>query len=221
MTDGAFDIRIAPLTDLWGFRTDNPHIPDIAAISKALPLTRSDFILKEDSCELKTAGSGLDVGGIAKGFAIDLAVEKLQSLGIKSGIVSAGGDVKVFGSLEKNKKWRIGIRHPRKADDFYTIIEIEKGAVSTSGDYQQYFEVDGIRYHHIIDPETGYPPHHCVSATVIAETGATADALATALFVMGPEKGTEWLKSHPQYQGMIIYFNEKGELTDYRTAGIE
>jgi thiamine biosynthesis lipoprotein len=165
------------------------------------------------TCVLGVKGMKLDIGGIAKGYAVDLAAQKLQESGIQSAIVEAGGDLIAFGSAGKGKPWKIGIRHPRRPDALFGVIEIGEGAVATSGDYQQYFEIDGKRYHHIIDPENGYPASKCISATILAENCLEADAVVTAIFVMGPEKGMKWLSEHPDYLGMIIYFDRNGKLT--------
>lgn len=212
LTEGAFNIRMGALIDLWGFRGGNPHIPNSADIDNALTLVDGGMFFAGKSCLLGLAGMKLAVGGIAKGFAVDLAVDNLLDDGIKAGLVEAGGDLRAFGSPKHGKKWRIGIRHPRKPDEFYGTIEMREGALATSGDYQQYFNVDEKRYHHIFDPETGYPASKCVSATVFWETCTEADAVATALFVMGPERGMEWLESNPQYLGLIIYYDEEGRL---------
>jgi len=129
--------------------------------------------------------------------------------------------LRAFGAPRTGEKWRIGVRHPRKPDEFYCILNIGEWAVATSGDYQQYFEVNGKRYHHIIDPNTGYPSTGCVSATVLAKTCTEADAIATALMVMGAEKGGRWLEENPGYFGLIIYFDEEGNLTHLISPELE
>ncbi len=221
LTGGCFNLKIGAVTRLWGFHNSNPHLPDSADISAVLDSEQGSMFFAGNSCLLGKAGMALDIGGIGKGFAVDLAVEKLMQEGIKAGIVEAGGDLKVLGLPEKGKPWKIGIRHPRNPEAFYAILSLENGAVATSGDYQQYFEEAGKRYHHIIDPKTGYPPDKCVSSTVWAKDCIEADALATALFVMGPDEAMKWLEEHPDYLGLIIYFNEKGELADVHSPGLK
>jgi len=220
-TGGNFNVKIGPVTRLWGFHSGDPRIPRSEEISLALGNVQGSMFFAGSSCLLGKAGMALDLGGIGKGFAVDLALERLQAEGIKACIVEAGGDLRVWGSPGKCKPWRIGVRHPRNAEAFYAVLLIEDGAVATSGDYQQYFEEGGKRYHHIIDPATGYPGDKCVSATVWAKNCGEADAAATGLFVMGVEKGMEWLKQNTDYLGMIIYFDDKGELVEAHSEGLK
>jgi thiamine biosynthesis lipoprotein len=220
-TGGAFNIRIGPITDLWGFHTEHPRLPSTLEITDVLPLVKGAIYFAGNSCLLGKTGMKLDLGGIAKGYGVDLTMDYLLERGIKSGIVEAGGDLRAFGNRGKGRFWHIGIRHPRKLEELYATLKVGECAVATSGDYQQYFELEGKRYHHIIDPETGYPSNQCVSVTVIAQNCIEADALATALFVMGPDKGIEWLNDHPQYQGIIISFYENNILQHQSSAGIK
>jgi len=220
-TAGCFNLKLGAVTKLWGFHSGNPHIPDSLEITAILGTEQGSMFFAGNSCLLGKPGMALDIGGIGKGFAVDLAVERLLREGIKAGIVAAAGDLKVFGLPEKGQPWKIGVQHPRNPEAFYAILSIDDGAVSTSGDYQQYFEEGGKRYHHIIDPKTGYPADKCVSATVWAKECIEADALATALFVMGPAEGMKWLEKHPDYLGLIIYFNENGELADVHSTGLD
>ena len=156
---------------------------------------------------LGKAGMELDLSGLAKGYAVDQAAKVLADQGIQSAIVEAGGDLKVVGTRDdKGTKWHIAIRHPRETDAYWGIVDILDGAVATSGDYENFFEKDGIRYHHILDPKTGYPADKCVSVSVWGDLAIRCDALATALFVLGPEKGLEIIKEkYPSYNALIIY----------------
>lgn len=221
ISGGAFNLLMGSVTGLWGFQTDAPRIPDSAEIAANLPFIRGEILFEAGSVTLADSGSKLDIGGIAKGHAVDLAAEMLMRGGMKSFIVEAGGDLRTVGAPGKDRLWRIGIAHPRRPGKLYGVIEVGECAAATSGDYQQFFEREGKRYHHIIDPATGWPGAECVSATVIAGTCVEADALATALFIMGSEKGMEWLKKHPQYQGLIIYFDEAGRLQHVITPQLE
>lgn len=219
--DGNFNIKIGPITELWGFHQNNPHIPDNNDISARLPLLTGGVYFTSDNVVLSWKGMSLDIGGIGKGFAVDYGVKRLKEEGIVAGIVQAGGDILVFGEPRKDEKWKIGIRHPRNPDGLFGVVEIDSGAITTSGDYQQYFEVDGKRYHHIIDPSTGYPPDKCISVTAMAKECWEADAIATALFVMGQESGMNWLNEHAEYQALFIFYDNTGNLMEKHTAGMK
>ncbi len=147
----------------------------------------------------------VDLSGIAKGYAVDRAVGTLREQGVQRGIVDAGGDIRCFGG--KKNGWTIGIRHPRQ-DDLLGIIHIDSGAVATSGDYENFFELDGVRYHHLIDPATGFPARGTLSATVTAPTATQADAWATALFILGRE-GIALLEELEGLEGLIVTADEE------------
>ena len=221
LTNCTFSIYLGPVTDLWGFQTGNPHIPDSSAIDDALKLTGESIFFTDKSCLLGKKGMKLDIGGIGKGYIVDLAVEYLIRDGVKSGIIEAGGDLRTFGKPTDEESWRIGIRHPRNLSEFYGVFETGECAIATSGDYQQYFEEDGVRYYHILDPKTGRPANKCVSATVAAKTCMDADAAATAVFVMGHEEGLKWLNENSDYEGIIIFFDDNQELKHVFSGGIE
>jgi len=191
LSRGAFDLTVSALLDLWGFydTTDaEPRLPSRDEIAEALACV--DYRALEVSGDTvrfhppKSADASLDVSGAAKGYAVDRAVETLRRKGVKTGLVDAGGDIACFGA--KRGGFSIGIRHPRK-QRLLGVIVVDSGAVATSGDYENFFEVEGVRYHHIMDPATGMPARGAVSATVIAPSALAADAWATALFVMGRE----------------------------------
>ena len=159
----------------------------------------------------------LDLGGVAKGYAVDEAVRVLKEGGIRSGIVNAGGDLRSFGLKPGGKRWKIGVQHPENPQEMSGVLEVGEISVATSGDYQRYFEVDDIRYHHILDPATGYPARSGLKGTtVFAPDCATADALATAAFVLGPVKGIELLQKWEGAEGVLI--TEDG--TILTTSGI-
>jgi len=220
MTNNTFSMYLGPVTGLWGFSTGNPHLPDSNSITEALKFTGESIFFTENSCLLGKKGMKLDIGGIGKGYCVDLGVEHLLKEGIISGIVEAGGDLRTFGKPDDSESWRIGIRHPRNLSEFYGVLEIAECAVATSGDYQQYFEEEGVRYHHILDPKTGRPSNKCVSATIAAATCMDADAAATAVFVMGPEEGIKWLNDNSDFEGIIIFFDNDGVLTHVTSDGI-
>ena len=191
-TEGAFDVTIAPILDLWGF-TGEPRLPAPEEIEALLSSVCHSCVVV--NAEKKTVyytdpDLAVDLGGIAKGYAVDEAVKVLRSFSIASGVINAGGDMAVIGK-KGDAPWRIGIQHPRDSQDLIAVLNIIDRSVVTSGDYERFFFSDGVRYHHIINPNTGYPAREAMSITVVAENTALADALATAYFVMGPEKALD------------------------------
>lgn len=192
-TDGAFDITTSALSDVWQVKTaDRPPTPK--EIESALEKTGYKKISLDKNILLKTDAQ-IDFGGVLKGFAADTIRDIADKKGIKSGIVNLGGNVCLIGS-KKGTPWTVGIVNPFEADNVYLTIEAENTNVITSGAYQRYFEFDGEIYHHIISPQTGYPSDSdLASVTVISPDGTLADALSTAIFVQGSEKGLKTAKS--------------------------
>ncbi|HUT03915.1 MAG TPA: FAD:protein FMN transferase [bacterium] len=195
LSEGAFDVRIGAVSDLWDFASlENPAPPDPQAIAREVRLVAGasvEFSATSGTVYLPTEGMRLDLGGIAKGYAIDVASEALRKAGILNFIVDAGGDMFVSGTRPNGRKWRIGVRDPRRPGDLMCTLLTTDRAIVTSGDYERFFIYEGRRYHHILDPATGYPASECQSVTVIAKEATVADALATAIFVMGPERGLQ------------------------------
>ena len=193
LSEGAFRPDLGPLVALWGIGTARERIPRAVEIDSVLALIEETRFtdLENGLARLDPAGASLDLGGVAKGYAVDLACEVLSSKGIEAGIVWAGGDLRCFGRKPDGSDWRIAIRHPRELSEFYTVVDIREGAMATSGDYERYFTVGGQRFHHVFDPALGYPARRSVSATVLAASCADADAYATAMFVAGPARGPE------------------------------
>ncbi len=189
---GLFDPSLGELIRLWGFddsAVDDHVVPDETAIGNLLGDT-SSLSLEENVLIATRSGVRIDLGAYAKGVALKRAVELLKAAGIPNAIVNMGGDLKGYGRAG-DRPWRVGVRHPR---DSGVLAGIELGneeSVVTSGDYERYFELDGKRYHHILDPRSGYPAADTISVTVIHEDAARADAAATALFVAGPESWPE------------------------------
>lgn len=214
MTGGTFDITIGPLSSLWGFGIKENYLPQEKEVKKLLPLVDyKNLFVDEDKSEifLKRKGMGIDLGGIAKGYAADRGINVLKEKGIKAGIVAVAGDIRVFGNRPDGKPWHIGIKHPREKDKILTTIDLVDSSISTSGDYERFFIKEGIRYHHILDPKTGYPATGCQSVTIIAREGILVDALATGVFVLGPEKGMEFIESKEGLEGIIV--DSKGRVT--------
>lgn len=193
ITGGAFDVTVGPLMDIWGFTDKQYTVPESSKINETLKLIGSDKIMLDEEnfmVELKVKGMRIDLGGIAKGYAVDRAVKKLKENGINSCLINAGGQVYGLGD-KSGKPWKIAIRDPR-GESFIGYLELKDGSVSTSGDYEQYFTRDNKRYAHIINPKSGYPVDTGIlSVTIAASDGLTADALSTAVFVLGKEAGEE------------------------------
>ncbi|MCR5701836.1 MAG: FAD:protein FMN transferase [Lachnospiraceae bacterium] len=192
-TKGAFSPCILPLTQLWGIEDGKKEIPDTAYIEDALPLVDASGLEVEDSSVIiHKLGTGIDLGAVGKGVAADIAKEELDKCEVSGAVVSIGGTILVYGDKGDNRPWHIGIRDPRgEMDDVLGILDTKGDVViSTSGDYEQYFELDGIRYHHIFNPRTGYPADSgLVSVTIITPDGFLSDAMSTACFVMGLKDG--------------------------------
>ncbi len=207
VTDGAFDITWAALWGLWDFRAAHPALPDPTEIARRLPLidhTRVEVDVDAGTVRLPVAGMKLGLGGIAKGRALDLAAARLRNAGIPSYMMSAGGQVAV-GTARGDRPWRVGIRDPRgPADDFFAIVQAERVSVSTSGDYEHWFVHEGTRYHHILDPRTGRPARGLRSATVVAADATLADALSTAVFVLGRERGLSLVASLDDVEAAVV-----------------
>ena len=205
---GAFDPTILPLTRIWSFDTGG-RLPSPAEIEQARRLVdfRRLAILPDGRVALPP-GFGLDLGGIAKGAVVDLLAGYLEQRGGRDYLIEAGGDILLSGLKQGGKLWRIGIRHPRKSQGFLGLVSLgERGkrlAIVTSGDYERYFIKDGVRYHHILDPATGYSARDLVSVTVMAATCTEADALATAAFVLGMDRGLALLERWPGAAGLLV-----------------
>ncbi|MBN1895665.1 FAD:protein FMN transferase [bacterium] len=207
---GAFDVTIGPVQDLWGFYTDHPQKPDSTDIAAVLDKVDYRMIQVGDGrVRLTRPGMKIDPGGIAKGYVVDAGVQSLMDSGVRAGIVDGGGDLRIFGSHPVNRQWRIGVRHPRPDENsLFGVLSLDGCAVATSGDYERFFMHGRMRCHHILDPQTGYPANGCISVTVTADLAMQADAYATAVFVLGPEKGMQLLESHPGLEGLILYEKE-------------
>lgn len=197
ISEGAFNPVLGPLIELWGF-AEHPGVPGKREIDKLLDLADyRDIVIQEDWAKLRRKGQRVDLGGIVKGYAADVAVGIYRSYGIKSAFVNLGGNVAVIGDKPDGKPWIIGIQNPRDIHGRYIgTVPVKDASVVTSGDYQRYFEDDGKRYHHILDPRTGYPAQSgLISTTIVTESSIKADALSTAVFVMGLDKGMELVES--------------------------
>lgn len=219
-TSGAFDITVAPLLDVWGFGTGNTEVPSEQRLTKALALVdyrQVRLVEQGRQVSLENEGMQLDLGGIAKGFIVDRAVEVLRAAGISSGTVDAGGDIRTIGAKPDGSPWRIGIRHPRERRELVAVVELRDQAIVTSGDYERFFAVGEQRYHHLLNPQTGMPARGVTSVTVVAPDAFTADAYSTAVFVMGLERGMAFVEALPGVDAIII--TEDGQI--HLSSGLE
>lgn len=214
-TDGIFEIGIYPLMEAWGFTKKEYHVPSQEVLDELLPLADSSQILldSEDSTvEFLKDGMEIDLGGIAKGYTSQRIMEIFEENQISSGMVSLGGNVQVKGRKTDGSLWKVAIQSPDEKDENLGILQAEDCAVITSGGYQRYFEEDGVTYHHILDPSTGYPAQSgLVSVTIVSKDGVAADGLSTSLFVMGEEKAIDYWRKHKDKFDAIM-LDEKGNL---------
>ncbi|OQX83846.1 hypothetical protein B6D60_09970 [candidate division KSB1 bacterium 4484_87] len=205
-TNGDFDMTIGAIKDLWQFQSEHPHVPDSNSIKYNLKFINYNLVeLDDKEIKFKKSGVNLDLGGIAKGYAIDEAIRIIKQAGVSDAMVNAGGDLRAICSDLTRGKRNIWVQHPRMHGKFVGHFQLDEASVATSGDYERYFFQDSVRYHHILDPKTGYPARKCVSVTVVTKYAMEADALATAIFVMGPERGMVFVNNLPDVQALIIY----------------
>jgi thiamine biosynthesis lipoprotein len=205
-TGGGFNIAIGPAVDAWRV-TDGQRIPtesELDALRSLVDLHAVHADVQAQTIYLEKPGMRIDVGGIGKGYAADQAVDALRSAGAVAGVVALSGDIKTFGQLPGGRKFPVGIQHPRKEGEVLAWIDLQDEAISTAGDYERFFERDGVRYHHILDPHTLQPARSCQSVTVIAREGVWADGLDTGVFVMGPERGMELVEQLPDVEAIIV-----------------
>ena len=191
-TDGAFDPTLAPVLDAWGFTKDLRCVPSADELAALLAHTGRDKVTLEETADgysvALSDGAQLDLGGIAKGYAADLLRAQLEKEGITSATLDLGGDVFVMGKKSDGSDWRIAVKDPGDTESYLGIVSASDAFIVTSGVYERYFEENGVRYHHILDPKTGCPAESgLVSVTVMCKNGAWADALSTACFVLGTD----------------------------------
>jgi thiamine biosynthesis lipoprotein len=205
LTDGVFDITFASV----GYRYDyRQHLkPDDQTIEQEI--NRIDYkkmTLQNGTIHFGLDGMRIDLGGIAKGYAVDRSIDILQQCGISQALVSAGGDSRILGDRQ-GRPWMIGIQHPRKKQSLALSIPLSDSAISTSGDYERYFISNGERVHHIIDPKTGRSAHDSWSATIIGPNATSTDALSTSVFILGAQKGLQLIDSMAGFDAIIIDSN--------------
>ncbi len=206
ITEGSFNILVGPAVEAWSV-LDRQKVPSASLLEAVRPLTdlgSLDVNAQQRTVYLAKPGMRVDVGGIGKGFAADMAVAAMQKAGATAGVVALSGDIRTFGQLPGGMKFPFGIRHPRREEAVLAFIDLQDEAVSTAGDYERYFEQDGVRYHHILDPITLQPARDCQSVTVVARDGLMADGLDTGIFVMGRERGLALVERLPGVGAVIV-----------------
>ncbi len=221
LTEGAFDPSVYPIMQAWGFPTQEFCVPSEETLQLLLPLVDYTKIEFDSATREATLPDGMkiDLGGIVKGYVAEKVAEIFTEYDVKSGIASLGGDVQTLGEKPDGSLWRVAIQNPDSSGDYLGILEVGEIAVVTSGDYERYFEEDGVLYHHIVDPDTGCPAQTGLhSVTVVSEDGTMADALSTALFVMGIEDASDfWRENSDLFDA--IFLTDDG--TIYVTEGLE
>lgn len=206
-TDGAFDITVYPLMQLWGFGTEQPHVPTQAELADCLKLVGSDrlSLVEGGTHAVLQPGTGVDLGAIAKGYAADRVTAILQEHGVASAIVSLGGTIVALGEKPDGSPWRVGIQSPDGGSGTVGMLCVRDCKVATAGGYRRFFEENGNYYHHILDPRTGQSAHAgLLSVTIVSQNGALADALSTALYVMGPQAGIDFWRGRDDFEFVFV-----------------
>jgi len=209
LTDGAFDVTVGPLVELWGFKHKNWQFPADSEIQRILPLVNYKNILLDEETQtvkLKLAGMKIGFGAIGKGYAVDKAIGVLKGHGIKRALVNASGSIFALGTKSDKTKWTVGIRHPRgNRQNIFATLQIENQGMATSGDYENFFVKDGKRYSHLLNPRTGKPVDNgMLSVTIVSQTATEADALSTSIFVLGVDRGLRLIEELDGVEGVLI-----------------
>ncbi|MDW7740015.1 MAG: FAD:protein FMN transferase [Bacillota bacterium] len=207
LTGGAFNPAIAPVIDAWGFFSQVYKIPSGSDLKNTLEVSdyrNVEIDYEQSTVFLSEKGMALELGGIAKGFIIDQAMAVLNNYGVEHAFINAGGDILLKGTKTDGSLWKIGVRNPREEEKIIAVFHVSEGAVVTSGDYERFFEEGGKRYHHILDPLTGYPAGELASVTVLAPSAVIADTLSTAIFILGPVQGINLVESLPEVEALLI-----------------
>ena len=227
LSDGAFDITVGPLVDLWRSAAEANSVPSDAELSEArskVGYEKLIFDADERTVRFTVEGMRIDLGGIAKGYAIDKAIETMKRAGASGGMVDIGGDIRCFGRPpERKKSWLIGLQKPTENFEFPTesdaplmVLKLKDAAVATSGGYRRFFLIDGQKFSHIFNSHTGKSTHGLESVTIICQNALDADAFATAVSVIGPAKGLELIESIPETEAILI--TPQNEITKTTSA---
>jgi FAD:protein FMN transferase len=204
LSEGAFDITFASVGFLYDYRTGK-RPTDAALAAGRAAIDYRNLLLDSAARTVRFAREGvqIDLGGFAKGHAVDNGAAILRRFGIAHGIVTAGGDSHIVGD-RRGRPWAIGVRDPRRDGEIVAVLPLENTALSTSGDYERFFERDGVRFHHVIDPATGKSPSHIRSVTIVAQDGLSTEAFSKCVFVIGVQKGLQFIESKPGVDAVIV-----------------
>jgi thiamine biosynthesis lipoprotein len=217
LSDGAFDPTVLSLINLWGFKNGKPPatLPTNGEINIALDsVGATHVIVKGNTVELDRPGMSFDLGGIAKGYAVDLCYNELRAMNYDSAVINLGGNIRCIGSAPKDSPWTIGVRDPFAKDQTIGTVQLADGmATATSGNYERFVSIEGKRYAHIVDPRTGWPVHGVAAVTVVTTNAIEADALSTALFVAGPDRSAAILAASPSCEALFIEDKQPLSLT--------
>ena len=222
LTDGAFDISFASMDEIWKFDGSMTKIPTEEAIQSSIRNVGYKNILldkKNKTVFLKLPKMKIGFGGIGKGYAADMAKKILMEHGVKGGIINASGDMNVWGKQLDGTDWKVAITNPLNKNNVFALMPVKEGSVVTSGNYEKFVIFNGKRYSHIIDPRTGYPSTGVISATVFAPKAEIADALSTAIYVMGIESGLHFINQIPKIECILI--DEKGTIFSSNNIELE
>lgn len=212
-TDGAFDITVEPLVRAWGFLAGHPHVPTQAEIAEAfrhVGAQKLDFDSVRRTLRFREDSVRIDLGGIAKGYAVDVAADSLRAHGVTDALVDLTGNMFAIGAPAGRSAWRIGIRDPRNRISYFARLEITNQGISTSGAYEQFVAADGRTYGHIFDPRTGRPVEGLLSVTVVARNAFASDTWDTPLFVLGPRKAMQLAASHDDFAVVLVQSGGSG-----------
>lgn len=223
MTHGAFDVTVGPLVKAWGFSGGKKPVtvPPAALLEERRALVGyTNLVLAGGRCGLTATGMVVDMGGLAKGYAVDVCSRELKKEGARDFVVNLGGNMRCYGKPAPGRSWRVGVRNPLQPAGTIGWLEMGDGmAVATSGNYERFVEIKGKRYAHIINPRTGWPVEGMAGVTVVAPSAATADALSTGLFVLGPEEGALALTLFTNCAALFV--PDKAEMEILVTPGME
>ncbi|KQC03535.1 MAG: thiamine biosynthesis protein ApbE [Candidatus Cloacimonas sp. SDB] len=221
LTDGAFDISYASMDNIWKFDGSMKELPSEEVVRSSVKQVGYINIILDENKQtvfLELKGMKIGFGGIGKGYAADKAKKLLISKGVKAGIINASGDMNTWGKQPDGEEWKVAITNPLNKDKAFALLPVIKGAVVTSGDYEKFVTFNNKKYSHIIDPRTGYPATGILSTTVFASSAELADALATAVFVMGIETGIDRIDQIPDVECIIV--DEKGNIHNSKNIRI-
>lgn len=225
-TNGAFDATLAPVIYAWGIGFSDPQKLDQAKVDSLLQFVGYDkFEMNGLELVKKIPEAKLDFNAIAQGYSVDLIADFLEEMGIGNYMVEVGGEIRASGKNREGEAWKIGIDKPVGVDEereLKGIVSLSNSSLATSGNYRKFYEVDGVKYPHTIDPRNGFPvKHNLLSVSVIAEKAAVADAYATSLMVMGTEKAKVFLNKHPDLEAYLIFPDSNNSYSSYITEGLK